>query len=122
MLHHNVKVHKNDEILHDLAYYTMRCHAYPKNTGQPKQASDLLLRWQEWNGKDYMEKADDEWSEKRIELYLRLLATSGPNERKHLAACLAGEIREYARCAEFCPSEFYSKNVYKMVDDILDPV
>lgn len=122
MLHHNVKVHKNDEILHDLAYYAMRCHAYPKNTGQPKQASDLLLRWQEWNGKDYMINADDEWAEKRIELYLRLLSTSEPLERKHLAACLAYQIRDYARGAVDCPSGFYSKDVYKMVDDILDPV
>ena len=122
MIHNKVKVHKNDEILHDLAYYTMRCHAYPKNTGQPKQAYDLLLRWRRWNGNDYMKKADDEWTEKRIELYLRLLATSAPTERKPLAACLAGEIRDYAQVALHCPDGFYSKNVYKMVDDILDPV
>ena len=124
VIYKKAKVHKHDVILLDLAHFTLRCYRYASNTGQPKLASDLLARWQEWNGKDYMEKACGEWSEKRIELYLRLIATSesSPSERKHLAAGLSCEVRQYVRMVVDCPSGFYSKDVYKMVDDILDPV
>jgi hypothetical protein len=111
-------------ILLDLAHFALRCYKYASNAGQPKLASDLLDRWIEWNGKDYMETACGEWSEKRIELYLRLIATSEhkPDERLHLAAGLSSEVKQYAHMASECPSGFYSDDVYKMVDDILDPV
>lgn len=113
---------EHDERLLNLAHAIARAYKYVCHTALRNLATTWLSDWEELQGKEYLDDADEEWFEKRIQILLKLLTSSYNPERKALLRALAYNIDAYASVVSTCPSEWFSKDIDKRVADILDGV
>jgi hypothetical protein len=81
-----------------------------------------LMDWEDFQSKEYLDDADVEWPEKRIQILLELLTSCHSKERKNLLRALAYNIDSYASIVAHCPSGMFSKDIDKRVANVLDGV
>lgn len=113
---------ENDERLLNLAHAVARAYKYVLSAPLQRHAESWLEDWEEFQGKEYLDNADVEWFEKRIQLLLQMLTTSYSPERKDLLRALAHNIDAYAHVVAQCPSGMFSKDIVVRVIDVLEKV
>ena len=113
---------ENDERLLNLAHAVARAYKYVLSAHLQRHAESWLGDWEEFQGKEYLDNADVEWFEKRIQLLLQMLTTSYNPERKDLLRALAHNIDSYAHVVAQCPSGMFSKDIVVRVIDVLEKV
>jgi hypothetical protein len=113
---------ENDERLLNLAHAVARAYKYICHTAIQNLATTWLEDWEEFQGKEYLDSADVEWFEKRIQLLLQMLTTSYNPERKALLRALAHNIDAYAHVVAHCPSGMFSDDIDERVIDVLAKV
>jgi hypothetical protein len=114
---------EHDERLLNLAHAVARAYKYVCHTALQNLASTWLADWEEFQGKEYLDNADEEWFEKRIQILLKLLTSSYNPERKALLRALAHNVDSYASVVANDPAGYYfSKNIHERVVDVLDNV
>ena len=113
---------EHDERLLNLAHAVARAYRYVCHTALQNLATTWLSDWEELQGKEYLDDADDEWFEKRIQILLKLLTSSYNPERKALLRALAHNVDSYASVVAHCPEEYFSKDIHARVADVLEDV
>lgn len=118
----SIQQQEHDERLLNLAHAVARAYKYVGHTALQNLATTWLSDWEELQGKEYLDGADDEWFEKRIQILLKLLTSSYNPERKALLRVLAYNVDAYASSVAHCPSGFFSKDIHQRVANVLDGV
>lgn len=114
----------NDKPILDLAVVVARYHRLFTVPEMSSVARLLLVNWETYQGKEYLDGQDNDVPEKRIYILLDLLVHSATHgtQRRAILKLIADNLDSYAMICASCPSGAFSENLHVEVIDILSEI
>jgi hypothetical protein len=113
---------EHDKALLDLAHAVAYATRNFSNIAVQNLSVKWLSDWEALQGKEYLEDADIDWTEKRIHVIIQLLVSCHRKERNSLLLALAHNIDAYASVVSTCPEGYFSKDIDVRVANVLDGI